>query len=248
MRRDLFLFFAMLFLATFLLPSPARSQVEYIDRGDFVLEFIKPGAAEYVNIEKILRSGSRFQGVVSSLNTDFIIPASVHIVFQDNGGPSYDPMQRRITLGYDFATSVYEMICSSEVLHRSEAVERTLDVLEYVLYFEIARALVDIWEAPLHAAQWESEKGLSVMLVSRETTGGDILSSVTSFLKMDPPGTFAEDMVWDEFSIGKERFVATLLFLYGWDPDTFSALAAEAGLSEETLAGAEGEYQLIADR
>jgi hypothetical protein len=236
-----------LFVCFFAVTAASKGQAEVVDNGDFAIRFEKPLATEHEEVFELLGGSKRISGAVAAMNNSFIMPSGVEIFFRDSGGPSYDPAGRVIAVGYDFVARVLE-ISSNASLSKQEAKDQTLDVVEYVIYFEMARALADVWEIPLHAAQWESEKQLSIMLVSWMTMEHGIMASVARFQGAYQEGWFRGIGYWDEFALDGARLVQTLQFLYGWDPDTFEDAVSIAGLTAEEISGSAEYYSSLAGR
>lgn len=246
-ERPFPLLFLFLFICIFAVPSASNGQAEFVDNGDFAIRFEKPLATEHQEVFELLSGSKRISGVVAEMNNSFIMPAGVEIFFRDSGGPSYDPAVRAIAVGYDFVARVLA-ISANAPLSKQEAMDQTLDVVEYVIYFEMARALVDVWEIPLHAAQWESEKQLSIMLVSWMTMEHGIMASVARFQEAYQEGWFRGVGYWDEFALDWTRLVRTLQFLYGWDPDTFEDAVSIAGFTAEERSYSVEYYSSLAGR
>lgn len=222
------------------------SQEDYVDGGDFVLRFEKPIMGEYVETLNLVKNSQRIRGMISTMNDSFIMPDGVEIVFEDSGGPSYDPEKRVISVGYDFVSKIHKMVQKNSPSNIAEG--QTLDILEYVLCFEMARAFLDLWELPLHAAQWESEKQLSIMIVSWMTMDQNIMASVALFQKFRDETELWDLQSWDAYSLGRERLVSTLQFLSGCDPEAFSDAASIAGLTKRDLAEADQYCQELSTR
>ena len=125
---------------------------------------------------------------------------------------------------------------------------QTLDIRKYVLCFEMARAFLDLWELPLHAAQGESEKQLSLMLVSWMTMDQNIMTSVALFHKFRDETGLKGLHCGDTYSIGRERLVSTLQFLFGCDPEAFLNAASIARLTKGDLAEADQYCQELSVR
>jgi hypothetical protein len=222
---------------------------EFVDRGDFTVQFeeflyIDPADSGY-----FIQISERVRDAVNAMNNSFIMPEGIEIIFRDSGGPSYDLFKREIIIGYDFVSQVSGLALNSGI-ERKLAEVMVADVVEFALYFEMSRALLDVWKAPLHRAQWESEKQLAIMLVSWMTIDRDIILNVSRFHRLFIESGGFEDTPheWDEFILFPEMVISTLKFFIGWDPVSYSWVVKESILSRMDIEDSGCYYEDLSRR
>ncbi|HIJ85470.1 MAG TPA: hypothetical protein HPQ00_14865 [Magnetococcales bacterium] len=206
--------------------TPAQAVNEH--GGGFLLIMDTPIKARSTWAWEMLKHSGRMESVVKNLQASFSLPQSLTIHFGDGDGPEYNPERVEIFLPYAFVANVARLLRHETQADPINLPTATLDVVEWVLYHELAHAFVDMYNLPVLGREEDAADALATLLAIElveeggriALTAADLLTQIAASPKNSTNASF-----WDEHSMDKQRFTQVVCWVYGSDTITFAPLA-----------------------
>ncbi|MEO5329026.1 MAG: DUF4344 domain-containing metallopeptidase [Magnetococcus sp. THC-1_WYH] len=175
---------------------------------------------------ELLKRSKRMEAVVENLRASFALPQSVTIHFSNEEGPLYDPGRMEIVLPYRFMADVALHLSGrppSEGDHKLQT--DTLDVVEWVVYHELAHAFIHLYDLPVLGREEDAADALATFLVIELVEdGGHIALTAADLLARLAPHQH-QDPFWSEHTLDQQRFSQVVCWVYGSDTTQFAPLA-----------------------
>ncbi len=214
-----------------LTPGQARC-VE--SEGRFLLVMDAPGHPS--SAWDMLKKSNWVEGVVKNLQASFSLPRSLIIHFGDGPGPRYSPERVEIGIPYAFVEEVAKLLADRNAHPDATRMQNdTLDVVEWVLYHELAHAFIDLYNLPVLGREEDAADALATLLVIRlvengghmALTAADLLARIAANLPHAAKTSF-----WSEHTLDQQRFAQVVCWVYGSDTATFAPLIASGALPQ----------------
>ncbi|MBF0347490.1 MAG: hypothetical protein HQL81_07460 [Magnetococcales bacterium] len=178
---------------------------------------------------ELLRNSRRMETVIGVLQASFSLPRPLTFRFGEGEGPVYDPQRVEITIPYPFIADIAHLLSEhpAPTAVHSEQTD-TLDVVEWVVYHELAHAFVDLFNLPVLGREEDAADALATLLAIElvedggrmALTAADLLARVAANAKNTPNASF-----WNEHTVDQQRFSQVVCWVYGSDTTTFAPLA-----------------------
>ncbi|MBS1892476.1 MAG: hypothetical protein JST59_14360 [Actinobacteria bacterium] len=221
--------------------APAAGSVEAV--------WEQPASKEDSVGYELLKAGDT-EGLAKSLAETFELPNPLTIkgVNGFGGGPFYNPEDNSITLPYQFATVVFEVIAKAQPNEsETEIGEAVGAVNSFVFAHEFGHALIHNFELPVLGREEDAADGIATVLLLRSENGAvyaaDAAEFWTSFSGRQNPPKLAEYA--DNHSFDRQRADNILCWVAGSDERVLQALAKDEVLPEDRLASCPAEWQLL---
>lgn len=192
-------------------------------RYELKLEFGKPKGKVYEDIAVVFEKSGDFQDIVDGLNRTFIFPKTVTIKFAMGDGPYYSPGNNTVYMSYDFIYYLSSLYLKQYPKASDDAmIDFSLRSTEFLMYHELAHALIDLYQLPIVSNEESAADNLAVILALEYTRDGldTVLDSAVLFdlLDKDAPKYYEESDYWDEHALDAQRFYNILCLAYGRYP------------------------------
>jgi hypothetical protein len=218
------------------------------DEGDFVLELRQPRGDDGDAHALIKDQDPKI--LVEGLNENFRLPRDIKIIFEtgqndDDTSPYYDPDDGNIHVPYEF---FYETIGVFLETGDGEdaAVDNAVDALEFVIYHEVAHALIDALRIPVTGREEDAADGLAtaILTLAVEQGPGTVLTAADWFYALSELGgdTIGADQFADVHSLDDQRFYSLVCWVYGSNPDRYVRLIKRGDLPKSRAVGCVDEY------
>lgn len=196
--------------------------------GDFILTFSEPKKDVYRDIKTIFSKSGEFNDIVDSMNQRFSLPYDIKIDFIAGDGPVYYPSRHTIQMSYDFI--FYLAVLYLERYPKAkddEMIGFALRTNTFLLYHEIAHALIDAYRLPIVSNEETAADNLAVILALEYRKDGlhVVMNSAELFdlMEKDKPKKYEESDYWDEHALDAQRFYNILCLAYGKYPKEVKA-------------------------
>ncbi|MBF0603092.1 MAG: hypothetical protein HQL07_05295 [Nitrospirae bacterium] len=197
---------------------------------------------------ELLKRSQRMDAVVENLRASFALPQSLTIHFSDGEGPSYDPKRTEITLPYSFVANVARHLSNAPPLEGNTALQAdTLDVVEWVLYHELAHAFIHLYDLPVLGREEDAADALATFLVIELVeNGGHIALTAADLLAHIAPYQH-DDAFWSEHTLDQQRFSQVVCWVYGSDTTQFAPLAKSGTIPRHRAQRCPDAFMLMAE-
>lgn len=201
--------------------NPFKTAKDY--RYGLKLEFATPKDKTHKDIAIVFEKSGDFQAIVDGLNNTFIFPKNVTIKFAAGDGPYYSPGNRTVYMSYDFIYYLSSLYFKQYPKASDDSmIQFTLRSTEFLMYHELAHALIDLYQLPIVSNEETAADNLAVILALEYTRDGldTVLDSAVLFdlLDKDAPKQYDESDYWDEHALDAQRFYNILCLAYGRYP------------------------------
>lgn len=217
--------------------------------GEVEAEWQKPvGQANRVGFELLKASETRY--LAKSLATAFELPEALKVrgVNGFGGGPFYNPDDNSITLPYEFAATVLEVISQTNPeAGETEWGQAVGAVNSFIFAHEFGHALIHDFTLPVLGREEDAADGIATVLLLKAPDGptyaADAAEFWASFSGRQNPPKLAEYA--DNHSFDRQRAYNILCWVGGSDEAILQALAEHEIVPEERLASCPTEWQLL---
>lgn len=228
--RQIFRIFltSLFFCSVLTTPLPSYAKIplaEALDKKDsvFTLEFLTPKKEVYRDIQGVFKSSGEFDDIVKSMNETFRLPVDINIKFAAGDGPVYRSVNHEILMSYDFIFHLTVLYIQRYPKTSEDAlINFALRTSTFLLYHEIAHALIDVYGLPIVSNQETAADNLAVILALEFQQDGYriVMNSAELFdlLEKDKSATYDESDYWDEHALDAQRFYNILCLAYGKYP------------------------------
>ena len=205
-------------------PKPGTSTVN--DSGTVSLHYAETADPAHQEIKTILESWHGFDEGAAHIDSAFLIPRDLTIVFSDCGAPNafYDPAQAAIFMCYELVHDLagdYEDYELSNSAHAAAVWQTTF----FILYHELGHALIDILDLPVTGREEDAVDQLAtVILLEAGEEGRDAALLGASWFQRMAQRSGMDIPFWDEHSLNSQRYFNILCWVYGSDTTAHEAL------------------------
>ena len=247
---------------------PQDTNTKISDSGDFYASYGHNLNSVYEGddtAEAWLRNSELLETEIDFLNEYFRLPYNIEIAAEECGeiNAFYYNDPPKVVLCYEFVDDLFETLYYFEQddYDAEYANIYAYDVLNYILYHEIAHLLIDVHELPITGLEENVADQFSALLMTFTTyndgdyaAGQDILYSViTHYWYEDEYWTFhcpelvenEEDCYpayWGEHGLDIQRFYNIACYAYGADPSYNEDFIENDWISPERIDTCEYEY------
>jgi len=206
------------------------------------------GQANRLGYELLKASETKF--LAKSLAAAFELPNELKIkgVNGFGGGPFYNPEDNSITLPYEFAAVVFEVISqTSPEASETEWGESVGAVNSFILAHEFGHALVHNFDLPVLGREEDAADGIATVLLLKAPDGPTYAAEAAEFWlnfsgRQDPP-KLAEYA--DNHSFDRQRADNILCWVGGSSEHLLQVMLENEFLPEERLASCTAEWELL---
>jgi hypothetical protein len=233
--------------------SPSQSSVVKIeDRGDFRVEYGEAKQKESDNLRQDLQENRVLEGMADELNKTLALPADVTLSFVECGkaDATYDNDARRIAVCYELVDSLYDAF-RDEAKTDDELDEKALGATVFVLYHELAHALIRVYKITTTGDEEGAADELTMFLLTRGASdGGDAaFDAAESLSRDDSAGAKAgASPFWSGHALDQRRQSDLLCWLYAQDDEKYKFLVEDGKLPLERSQHCRDEYAQIERR
>lgn len=217
------------------------------DVGDFRVVYGQTTNSDHAGYELLFRSSQTFEMLAEELNSLFILPQDIPIVFAECGEANafYDQESSQIQMCYELLDHLSETFYLEE-LSNDEYDKAIIDTWIFIFYHETGHALVNVLDLPMTGGEEDSVDAFATFILTLGDYSDAALNGAIFFL-LDAQTTDLEDLpLWDEHSLGDQRFYNIICWVYGSNPQEYSYLVEEGILPESRAEICPAEYQQIA--
>lgn len=205
-------------------PKPGTSTVN--DSGTVSVHYAETTDPDHREIKAILESWGGFDEAAADIDSAFLVPRNLTIVFSDCGAANalYDPGQTAIFMCYDLVHDLvgdYESYGLSDTAHAAAVWQTTF----FIFYHELGHALIDILDLPVTGREEDAVDQLATMiLLEAGEDGRDAALLGASWFQRMSQGSGADISFWDEHSLNSQRYYNIICWVYGSDTTAHEAL------------------------
>ncbi|PIN75849.1 hypothetical protein COV18_01565 [Candidatus Woesearchaeota archaeon CG10_big_fil_rev_8_21_14_0_10_37_12] len=218
-------------------------QQKFVDAGDFKVSFAV--TKKYAELRSVLQE-EVFDSTVQLLNSVFILPYDVQIVFSEckEVNAFYFPAQKQVVMCYElmnyFADLFEEFVDSDEEHGRA-----VLSATYFVFFHELGHAVIDIFNLPVTGKEEDAVDQLAtVILAEGSFEMQEAALAGALFFGLSGVETDVQDLAfWDEHSLDLQRFFNVACWVYGSNSD-FADPVLDV-LPKERAIGCKEEYAQI---
>jgi hypothetical protein len=233
--------------------SPSQSSVAKIeDRGDFCVEYGEAKQKERADLRQDLQENRVLEGMADELNKTLALPADVTLSFAECGKPdaTYDNDARRVVVCYELIDSLYDAFLD-EAKTDDELDDKAMGATVFVLYHELAHALIRIYKLPVAGDAESAADELTMFLLTRGASdGGDAAFDAAESLTRDDArnAKAGESPFWSGHALDQRRQSDLLCWLYAQDDEKYKFLVEDGKLPLERSQHCRDEYAQIERR
>jgi hypothetical protein len=233
--------------------SPSQSSVAKIeDRGDFRVEYGEAKQKERADLRQDLQENRVLEGMADELNKTLALPADVTLSFAECGkaGATYDNDARRIAICYELIDTLYDAF-RDEAKTDDELDDKALGATVFVLYHELAHALIHIYKLPVAGDAESAVDQLTMFLLTRGASdGGDAAFDAAESLTRDDASDAkaGASPFWSGHALDQRRQSDLLCWLYAQDGEKYRFLVEDGKLPLERSQHCRDEYTQIERR
>ena len=181
------------------------------DRGDFKLMYI-----DDKHFSRILSRSKVIDAYIDALNSKFILPHDIEVVVDDddrckNASGYYEQMRKRIVLCYSSIDNFMRLY--------PDDVGRFSILVKFLLYHEVAHALIDAYKLPIVGMQEYAADNFAIVMMLND--GDDIHPLIWLYdaMREDKYATSTTSIrYWDTHMLFVQRYYDILCLAYGSDP------------------------------
>lgn len=221
-------------------------------RGSLKLVYGRLTAAHRKEIEKVFREERLFEDVIDDLNAGLVLPRDVEVRLVECGEVNafYDSNEKAVLLCYEVFDHFLEIFSKGRTGASTDASDeevagKAVAALVFTFYHELGHALIDVYDLPVTGREEDAVDQLATVMLLETWDGEDsenaILSSAEWF-DLDASEKENEPDMADEHSLDQQRYYNLVCWIYGSDPEYFSAVADDWGLPAERAERCSSEY------
>ena len=205
---------------------------------------------DYSRIHDLLEESEVLEKIVSGFNQSFALPSDLTIAFKECGEPNafYDHDKKRITFCYEMIERLND-IFSGASESDEDLEDTTVGATAFMVYHELAHALLRIMNSPSAARTEDSVDQLSTFLMVRGESDAEAaaLDGAMAFYDEDTDGSSDAERLpfWGDHGLNEERFDKIVCWVYGHDGESHSDLVDDGILTEARAASCGGEWKKI---
>ena len=183
------------------------------------------------------------QEIANEMNQVFILPQNIYLSINDCGEANafYNPEAKEIVMCTELVAD-FEQAFSKKTKDEKKVADAVEDATMFVFFHELGHALIDIYDLPITGKEEDAVDQLSTFIIADGTKEGaaSVINGALAFVNEQ------EDLknapVWDEHSLGIQRFYNIICLLYGQDPNLNKQLVERKALPRERAERCPGEY------
>lgn len=204
--------------------SPATSTVNY--SGIVSVQYAETVDPGHRKIKAILESWRGFDEAAADIDSVFMVPRNLTIVFSDCGVANafYDPAQAAIFMCYDLVHDLaadYANYGLSDSAHAAAVWQTTF----FIFYHELGHAVIDILDLPVTGREEDAVDQLAtVILLEGGEEGRDAALLGASWFERMSQRMGGDVPFWDEHSLNSQRYFNIICWVYGSDTSTHESL------------------------
>lgn len=231
-------------------PSSSQSSVARIeDNGDFKVEYGEAKQKERADLRQDLQDNRVLEGMANELNKTLALPADVTLSFAECGkaDATYDRDARRVVVCYELVDALDDAF-RDEAKSDDERDEKVLGATVFVLYHQLAHALIHIYKLPATGDEESAADELTMFMLTRGASdGGDAaFDAAESLYRDESSGAKAGDApFWNGHALDRRRQSDILCWLYAQDGEKYKFLIEDGELSSERAEHCPDEYAQI---
>jgi len=234
--------------AALILVAAAAGYIAWNDQGVVTVRYDDSKLASHRIIKMQLRSNHHFEVAAAGIDTAFLIPRDIQVVFADCGkaNATYDPAQAAVFVCYEllrlFAQD-YRKYAPTD----SAADVALWQTALFVFYHEMGHALIDILGLPATGREEDAVDQLAtILLLEAGPDGRDAALRGAEWLQLQSRRSTGRSRAWDEHSLDQQRYFNVICWVYGSDPKAQAALLGrDWGLPRARAARCPPEYARI---
>ena len=225
-------------------PMTSHSQaVPNQDRGDLILHYEPPTDADFNEIYSILHETAFFDDLVTELNSTYIFPQDIDIVFMECGEENafYDPDTVEIHMCYDLIRK-YADIFAEE--YQGDYSNEVILASHFTFLHELGHALVDQYQLPIIAREEDVVDSFATILLLQTGEEDAVIAGIEQFdVDAEEDEAFSELSFWGEHSLSIQRVYNIACWVYGSDPNRYADFVRDDFLPEARAEGCPEEYE-----
>ena len=237
------------------------------DRGDFYITYMPNPNSEYVGEDTAiswLKDAELLEFEVEFLNENFRLPYDVEIIAKECGFANalYIPSNSQIVICYEFVDELFE----TWYLFNEDNYESSgdyydspgnyaYDVLDWVLFHEVAHAIIHIYDLPVTGLEENAADQFASLMLSYTyynddgtddfSLGQDMLYNVANYYWYNNEIQSSVGSYWDVHNLDIQRFYNISCYAYGSDPEYNQDLIEDGSLPKDRASTCEYEYSQI---
>lgn len=215
------------------------------DSGVVSVHYAETTNSDHQAIRATLEAWRAFDDAVAEIDSVFLVPRDLAIVFSDCGEPNavYDPAQTAIFMCYELVNDLigdYRSFALSDSALYAAVWQTTF----FVFYHELGHALIDILDLPITGREEDAVDQLAtVVLLEAGEEGRDAALLGASWFQRTSQRTGMDIPFWNEHSLNSQRYFNIICWVYGSDADSHEALlGADWALPLERAERCPAEY------
>ncbi|MEM2920227.1 MAG: DUF4344 domain-containing metallopeptidase [Candidatus Nitrosocaldus sp.] len=189
------------------------------DRGDFKIIYMDND--RYSSVKSMLSRSKMLDAYVNTLNSKFILPHDISIVVDEDGrcksaSGYYEQVMKRIVLCYSSIDNFMRLY--------PEDIERFSTLVKFLLYHEVAHALIDVYKLPIVGMQEYAADNFAIVMMLND--GDDIHPLIWLYdaMREDKHATSTtSSRYWDTHMLFVQRYYDILCLAYGSDPSRYDS-------------------------
>lgn len=215
------------------------------DTGSVSVHYGDSPNSDHQLLKQSLESWQAFNEAAADIDSAFVIPRSLQIVFSDCGeaNAAYDPAQTAIFMCYELVNDLiadYRNFAMSDSALSTAVWQTTF----FIFYHELGHALIDILDLPVTGREEDAVDQLAtIILLESGSEGRDAALLGAGWFQRASLRAGADIPFWDEHSLNSQRYFNIVCWVYGSDPDSHAGLLGpDWGLPPERAQRCVAEY------
>lgn len=188
---------------------------EVEDRGDFKIMYMDDD--RYSSIKSVLIRSKMLDTHVHALNSRFILPHDISVMVDENdrcrsASGYYEQARRSIVLCYSSIDALMRLY--------PDNIERFSTLAKFLLYHEVAHALMDAYKLPVVGMQEYAADNFAIVMMLND--GDDIHPLIWLYDAMrEDKSNIDNNRYWDTHMLFVQRYYDILCLAYGSDPSRY---------------------------
>ncbi len=216
----------------FAVGAPAKPQPTGKRPAKFQLVYGPAGEADLEPARDLARATGLFDDIVQGFNDTFALDEDIVVLFaNDEEGPYYQAGE--IVMSYQFlALHAFLFTELDYVESDEELAEKILNVTEFVLYHELAHALIDAYAIPILGREEDAADNLAAIVATSLDVGEIALVAADAIdMGLELQGGDIDDAeFWDVHSLDEQRMYSAICMVYGSNPKRYRGLLEDAAM------------------
>lgn len=204
-------------LLEYALEKREERTVQAEDRGDFRLTYVDD--ERYSSLQSMLKRSGIIESQIEMLNLKFRLPYDISVVVAEshrcgNASGYYEQMSKSITLCYSSLNNFVSLY--------PDSIEGFSTLLKFLLYHEVAHALMDAYELPIVGMQeYAADNFAIVMMLSNDYDIRPVILLYDAMREDRGGGGDHGVRYWDTHMLFVQRYYDILCLAHGSDPSEY---------------------------